>query len=76
MLQFIRKGMVFFYENSQLSYLDILLGSDSFSDMIRRMQYIEDIMSYDNNMLTQLTETQNEIKETTEHRMLSDFPFP
>lgn len=58
--------MVFFYENSQLSYLDILLGSDSFSDMIRRMQYIEDIMSYDNNMLTQLTETQNEIKETTE----------
>ena len=54
--------MRFFYESSQLSYLDILLNSESFTDMVRRMQYIEDIMAYDNNILSQLTETQNEIK--------------
>lgn len=58
--------MKFFYENSQISYLEILLGSESFSDMIRRIQYIDDIMSYDNNMLDQLTQTQNEIKKRTE----------
>lgn len=58
--------MRFFYENSRLSYLDILLHSESFSDMLRRIQYIDDIMSYDNNMLNELTETQNEIKTRTE----------
>ncbi len=58
--------MKFFYENSQISYLEILLGSESFSDMIRRIQYIDDIMSYDNNMLNELTETQNEIQKRTE----------
>lgn len=58
--------MRFFYESSELSYLDILLNSKSFSDMVRRMQYIEDIMSYDNNILNELTETQNEIKTRTE----------
>lgn len=58
--------MRFFYESSQLSYLDILLNSESFTDMVRRMQYIEDIMAYDNNILSQLTETQNEIKTRTE----------
>ena len=51
--------MRFFYENSQLSYLDILLSAESFSDMVRRLQYIEDIMAYDNNILNELTETQN-----------------
>lgn len=58
--------MRFFYENSQLSYLDILLSAESFSDMVRRLQYIEDIMAYDNNILNELTETQNEIKTRTE----------
>ncbi len=58
--------MRFFYESSQLSYLDIILNAESFSDMVRRLQYIEDIMSYDNNILNQLTETQNEIKTRTE----------
>lgn len=58
--------MRFFYENSQLSYLDILLQSEGFSDMLRRLQYIDDIMSYDQNLLTELTATQNEIKTRTE----------
>ena len=58
--------MRFFYENSQLSYLDILLQSEDFSDMLRRLQYIDDIMSYDQNLLTELTATQNEIKTRTE----------
>lgn len=58
--------MRFFYENSRLSYLDILLQSEDFSDMLRRLQYIDDIMSYDQNLLTELTATQNEIKTRTE----------
>lgn len=58
--------MRFFYENSRLSYLDILLQSEGFSDMLRRLQYIDDIMSYDQNLLTELTATQNEIKTRTE----------
>jgi len=58
--------MKYFYENSQLSYLEIVLSSQDFGDMIRRMQYMDDIMSYDNNILTQLIETQNEIAKRTE----------
>ena len=58
--------MRFFYENSRLSYLDILLQSEGFSDILRRLQYIDDIMSYDQNLLTELTATQNEIKTRTE----------
>ena len=58
--------MRFFYENSRLSYLDILLQSEGFSDMLRRLQYIDDIMSYDQHLLTELTATQNEIKTRTE----------
>ncbi|MEA4972857.1 MAG: peptidoglycan DD-metalloendopeptidase family protein [Candidatus Metalachnospira sp.] len=58
--------MKYFYENSQISYLDIILSAQDFGDMIRRLQYMDDIMSYDNNMLTELTETQNEISKRTE----------
>lgn len=57
--------MKFFYENSQTSYLGILLGSESLSDMVRRLQYIDDIMSYDNNMLNELSATQEEIRTRT-----------
>ena len=55
----------FFYENSRISYLDILLHSENFADMIRRIQYIDDIMNYDNNMLEDLSATQEEIKKRT-----------
>ncbi len=58
--------MKFFYENSQTSYLEILLSSESFADLVRRMQYIQDIMSYDNNILNELIKTQEEIRIRTE----------
>lgn len=60
------KRMKYFYENSQLSYLEIILSSQDFGDMIRRFQYMDDIMSYDNNILSELTKTQNEIFKRTE----------
>ena len=43
--------MQYFYENSDLSYLEIVLTSENFGDMIRRVQYMDDIMSFDNTML-------------------------
>lgn len=56
----------FFYENSRISYLEILLDSENFSDMVRRLQYIEDIMAYDNKMLDELSAIQEEIRVRTE----------
>lgn len=58
--------MKYFYENSQLSYLEIILSSQDFGDMIRRLQYMDDIMKYDNNILADLTKTQSEILTRTE----------
>ena len=58
--------MQYFYENSDLSYLEIVLTSENFGDMIRRVQYMDDIMSYDNTMLDELTKTQEEISKRTE----------
>ena len=39
------------YEQSDTSYLDVVLGSDSFSTMIEYMEYVSRIMDYDKKLL-------------------------
>ena len=52
----------FFYENGDTGYLDVILESKSVSDMLARMQYVEDIMEYDHNLLESLKESERIIK--------------
>lgn len=41
------------YENGNVSYLDVLLQSKSFSDFLSRWQYMGDIVGFDKDMLEQ-----------------------
>ncbi len=56
----------FFYENGNIGYIDIILESKSVSDMLSRLQYVEDIMRYDDELLSKLEETENKIKIKTD----------
>ena len=55
----------FFYEQGDVGYLDIIFEAESFSDLLIRMQYVQDIMAYDNNLLESLKENEKIINEKT-----------
>ncbi|MEA4816537.1 MAG: peptidoglycan DD-metalloendopeptidase family protein [Lachnospiraceae bacterium] len=57
----------FIYENGSIGYLQIIFEAKSFNDMLRRMQYVKDIMSYDETLLEELRETEATIKKQTEN---------
>ncbi len=55
----------FLHENGSIGYLQIILSAESFTDFLTRMQYVNDIMNYDNNLLSQLQTTESEIQQKT-----------
>ena len=58
--------MKFLQEKGSTGYLEILLESESFSDLFLRMQYVNDIMSYDKDILDELQEIQDTIQARTD----------
>ena len=56
----------FLHQNGTIGYLDILMDSKDFSDLLLRMQYVNDIMSYDKQLLDELQATQDTIQEKTD----------
>ena len=54
--------MKFLQQKGSTGYFEILLDSESFSDLFLRMQYVNDIMSYDKEILEELQEIQNTIQ--------------
>ena len=57
------KRMKYLQQKGAAGYLEILLDVQSFSDLFLRMQYVNDIMAYDKQMLDELQEIQNTISE-------------
>lgn len=55
--------MKYLQQKGAAGYLEILLDAQSFSDLFLRMQYVNDIMAYDKQMLDELQEIQNTISE-------------
>lgn len=53
----------FMYENSNTNVWQVLLESSSFTDFLNRTEYVEDINTYDRNMLKLFGELQEEIAE-------------
>lgn len=51
----------FMYEQGDTSYLSIFLGAESFSDIINRAMYIEELYKYDRKILTEYENTKNEV---------------
>lgn len=60
------KRLKFLQEKGSTGYLEILLESESFSDLFLRMQYVNDIMIYDRNILDELQEIQDTIQAKTD----------
>lgn len=54
--------MRFLQQKGSTGYLEILLESESFSDLFLRMQYVNDIMAFDKDILTKLEEIQTTIQ--------------
>lgn len=53
----------FMYEHGSTSYLQILLGAGSFSEMLNKAEYIEQLSEYDRNMLVQFQDTKKQVEE-------------
>ena len=51
------------YEAGQTSYLDVLLGAGSFTDYLTRVDVVEQIMTYDNNLIKLMNDTIEKINE-------------
>ena len=66
--QFVLLGdrMKFLQQKGSTGYLEILLEAESFFDLFLRMQYVNDIMGYDKEILEELEVIQATIQEKTD----------
>ena len=64
--QLLGDRMKFLQQKGSSGYLEILLEAESFSDLFLRMQYVNDIMGYDKEILDELQAIQNTIQERTD----------
>ncbi|MGL4345580.1 MAG: murein hydrolase activator EnvC family protein [Cellulosilyticaceae bacterium] len=55
--------MVHMYKNSKVGYMQIIFSSRSFSDMLRRIQYIKAISEYDGQLLADYQQQEQVIEE-------------
>ncbi len=51
------------YETGQTTYLDVLLGAGSFTDYLTRVDVVEQIMIYDNNLIKLMNDTIDTINQ-------------
>lgn len=61
--QLLGSRMRFLQQKGSSGYLEILLDSESFSDLFLRMQYVNDIMMFDKDILDELQKIQDTIQE-------------
>lgn len=57
-----KKRIKYMYEKGNTDYLDILLSSESISDLLSRSSYIEKISEYDSDMLNTFVSKKNELE--------------
>lgn len=51
------------YERNDLSFLNLLFGAKSFSDLLKRVETVSQIVNYDKAVLGRMQEAQNEIED-------------
>lgn len=68
----LKKRIRVMYENGSAGYLDVLLDSDGFSDFLKRVEYVNKLMEYDNNLLQGYEKNEtiiaNNVKTITEDK--------
>ena len=58
-----KKRIVYMYENGDDSYIEALVGATDFSDLLNRLEYVQQIYDYDRNLLTQYQETVQQVAD-------------
>lgn len=56
-----KKRVRFMYEQGSNAYLQVLLGSDGYADMVNKADYIEKLYSYDQQLLADYVESKEEM---------------
>lgn len=51
------------YENSDISYLEIIFGAKDFSDLLYRIELVDQVMAYDKEILTELDNARKKIED-------------
>lgn len=60
----LKKRIVALYEAGDISYIDLLLSSDSIVDFLSNYFMIGELLEYDNNLLEEIENMQNRMEET------------
>ena len=58
--------LVYLHENGDFGYIETVLHSESFSEMLLTLQYVQDIMEYDTNVINELTRIEDVIRQETQ----------
>ena len=58
-----KKRIKFMYEKGTVDIIQILLGSSSFSELLNKAEYIEQLSAYDRSMLVVYEQTRDEMQE-------------
>jgi murein DD-endopeptidase MepM/ murein hydrolase activator NlpD len=58
-----KKRLAAIYENGETGYLEALLESKDFSSVLKKIEYINSIIEYDNNLVRELAEIEHTISE-------------
>lgn len=59
----LKKRMKYIHENGKVGYYQVLFSSRGFGDFLNRTEYVNDIVSYDQNMYGKLQEVESTIAE-------------
>ncbi|MBO8129650.1 MAG: peptidoglycan DD-metalloendopeptidase family protein [Peptococcaceae bacterium] len=51
------------YENGKVGYLEVLLGANSFSDLITRVEFLKEIVAHDTSIINQIEQQREEISQ-------------
>ena len=57
------KRIKYMYENADTQYVEMILGSESFSDFINKADFFSQLTTYDRNMVVKLEETKVKLEE-------------
>lgn len=56
----------YIYMNGSLSYFDVIINSENFGDLMKKIDYVNRIVGYDLNLVSKMEETENLIAVKTE----------
>ena len=60
-----KQRIQYMYENGDQSFLTALVGADSITDLLNRVEYVSDVYQYDRDMLTNYQEVVQQVEDLT-----------